>query len=152
MIGFCSSRIRPRMVPRHRPTSRLASMDAPGPRRQPDALPRTSRDPSATLRPGRGARCRPAAASPACPAGAGNLGGVRACGNLVPCLTSLWRAAKKQASAARSRPAVTTMSAHSERSLRNSLSIRVALRAVRYPRCNGHGRARIIGLSRHPSI
>lgn len=31
-------------------------------------------------------------------------------------------------------------------------SIRVPLREVRCPRCNGHGRPRIIGLSRHPSI
>lgn len=29
--------------------------------------------------------------------------------------------------------------------------ISVALREVRCPRCNGHGRPRIIGLSRHPS-
>jgi hypothetical protein len=31
-------------------------------------------------------------------------------------------------------------------------SVRVALREVRCPRCNGHGRPRIIGLARHPSI
>jgi ribosomal protein L44E len=31
-------------------------------------------------------------------------------------------------------------------------SVRVALRGVRCPRCNGHGRPRIIALSRHPSI
>ncbi len=31
-------------------------------------------------------------------------------------------------------------------------SIRVALRDVRCPRCNGHGRPRIIALARHPSI
>ena len=31
-------------------------------------------------------------------------------------------------------------------------SIRVALRDVRCPRCNGHGRPRIIGLARWPSI
>jgi hypothetical protein len=31
-------------------------------------------------------------------------------------------------------------------------SIRVALRKVRCPRCNGHGRPRIIALSRNPSI
>jgi ribosomal protein S27E len=31
-------------------------------------------------------------------------------------------------------------------------SIRVALRDVRCPRCNGHGRPRIVGLARHPSI
>ena len=31
-------------------------------------------------------------------------------------------------------------------------SIRVALRDVRCPRCNGDGRQRIIGLARHPSI
>jgi len=31
-------------------------------------------------------------------------------------------------------------------------SIRVALRDVQCPRCNGHGRPRIIALSRHPSI
>ena len=31
-------------------------------------------------------------------------------------------------------------------------SVRVALRDVRCPRCNGHGRPRIIALSRHPSI
>lgn len=30
-------------------------------------------------------------------------------------------------------------------------SIRVALRDVRCPFCNGHGRPRIIGLARHPS-
>jgi hypothetical protein len=31
-------------------------------------------------------------------------------------------------------------------------SVRVALREVRCPRCNGHGRPRIIGLAQHPSI
>ena len=31
-------------------------------------------------------------------------------------------------------------------------SVRVALRDVRCPRCNGHGRPRIIALSRYPSI
>jgi hypothetical protein len=31
-------------------------------------------------------------------------------------------------------------------------SVRVALRDVRCPRCNGDGRQRIIGLARHPSI
>jgi hypothetical protein len=31
-------------------------------------------------------------------------------------------------------------------------SIRVALRDLRCPRCNGYGRPRIIGLGRHPSI
>ena len=31
-------------------------------------------------------------------------------------------------------------------------SIRVALREVRCPRCNGHGRPRIAGLARRPSI
>jgi len=31
-------------------------------------------------------------------------------------------------------------------------SIRVALRGVQCPRCNGHGRPRIIALARHPSI
>ena len=31
-------------------------------------------------------------------------------------------------------------------------SIRVALRDVRCPRCNGHGRPRIIALAQHPSI
>jgi hypothetical protein len=31
-------------------------------------------------------------------------------------------------------------------------SIRVVLREVRCPRCNGHGRARIVGLERQPSI
>jgi hypothetical protein len=31
-------------------------------------------------------------------------------------------------------------------------SIRVVLRDVRCPRCNGHGRPRIIGLSNRPSI
>jgi hypothetical protein len=31
-------------------------------------------------------------------------------------------------------------------------SIRVALRDVRCPRCNGHGRPRIVALTRHPSI
>jgi len=30
--------------------------------------------------------------------------------------------------------------------------IRVALNDVRCPRCNGHGRARIVGLSRYPSV
>jgi len=30
-------------------------------------------------------------------------------------------------------------------------SIRVALRDVRCPRCNGHGRTRIVGLARRPS-
>ena len=30
--------------------------------------------------------------------------------------------------------------------------IRVALNDVRCPRCNGHGRMRIVGLSRYPSI
>ena len=30
--------------------------------------------------------------------------------------------------------------------------IRVALNDVRCPRCNGHGRTRIIGLSRYPSL
>jgi hypothetical protein len=31
-------------------------------------------------------------------------------------------------------------------------SIRVALRDVRCPRCNGYGRPRIIALARHPSV
>jgi hypothetical protein len=31
-------------------------------------------------------------------------------------------------------------------------SIRVVLREVQCPRCNGHGRPRIIALARHPSI
>jgi hypothetical protein len=31
-------------------------------------------------------------------------------------------------------------------------SVRVALRDVRRPRCNGYGRPRIVGLARHPSI
>lgn len=31
-------------------------------------------------------------------------------------------------------------------------SVRVALRDVRSPRCNGYGRPRIIALARHPSI
>ena len=31
-------------------------------------------------------------------------------------------------------------------------SIRVALRDVQCPRCNGHGRPRIIALAQHPSI
>jgi hypothetical protein len=31
-------------------------------------------------------------------------------------------------------------------------SVRTALRDIRCVRCNGHGRPRIIGLSRHPSI
>jgi hypothetical protein len=31
-------------------------------------------------------------------------------------------------------------------------SIRVALKDVRCPRCNGHGRPRIVALARHPSI
>jgi len=31
-------------------------------------------------------------------------------------------------------------------------SVRVALREVRCPRCNGHGRPRIIGLAQWPSI
>ena len=31
-------------------------------------------------------------------------------------------------------------------------SVRVALRDVRCPRCNGHGRPRIVALERHPSI
>jgi hypothetical protein len=31
-------------------------------------------------------------------------------------------------------------------------SIRVALRDVRCPRCNGHGRPRIVGLAQRPSI
>jgi hypothetical protein len=31
-------------------------------------------------------------------------------------------------------------------------SIRVALRDVRCPRCNGHGRPRIVALARYPSI
>ena len=31
-------------------------------------------------------------------------------------------------------------------------SIRVALRGVQCPRCNGHGRPRIIGLAQWPSI
>jgi NMD protein affecting ribosome stability and mRNA decay len=31
-------------------------------------------------------------------------------------------------------------------------SIRVALRDVQCPRCNGHGRRRIIALARHPLI
>ncbi len=31
-------------------------------------------------------------------------------------------------------------------------SVRVALRDVRCPRCNGHGRPRIVALARHPSI
>lgn len=30
-------------------------------------------------------------------------------------------------------------------------SIRIALRDIRCPRCNGHGRPRILGLVRHPS-
>ena len=30
--------------------------------------------------------------------------------------------------------------------------IRVALNDVRCPRCNGHGRTRIVGLSRYPSV
>jgi hypothetical protein len=30
--------------------------------------------------------------------------------------------------------------------------IRIALNDVRCPRCNGHGRTRIVGLSRNPSI
>ena len=30
--------------------------------------------------------------------------------------------------------------------------IRIALNDVRRPRCNGHGRTRIVGLSRYPSI
>jgi hypothetical protein len=30
--------------------------------------------------------------------------------------------------------------------------VRVALRDVRRPRCNGYGRPRIIALARHPSI
>lgn len=30
--------------------------------------------------------------------------------------------------------------------------ISIALREVRCPRCNGHGRPRVIGLSSHPSI
>jgi hypothetical protein len=31
-------------------------------------------------------------------------------------------------------------------------SIRVTLRDVQCPRCNGHGRPRIVALSRHPSV
>jgi hypothetical protein len=31
-------------------------------------------------------------------------------------------------------------------------SVRVALRDVRCPRCNGYGGPRIVGLARHPSI
>src|SRR5262249_23222421 len=31
-------------------------------------------------------------------------------------------------------------------------SIRIALREVQRPRCNGHGRPRIIALAQHPSI
>jgi hypothetical protein len=31
-------------------------------------------------------------------------------------------------------------------------SIRIALRDVQCPRCNGHGRPRIVALARHPSI
>jgi hypothetical protein len=31
-------------------------------------------------------------------------------------------------------------------------SVRVALREFRCPRCNGHGRPRVIGLSQHPTI
>ena len=31
-------------------------------------------------------------------------------------------------------------------------SIRVALRDIRCPRCNGHGRPRIVALAQHPSI
>ena len=31
-------------------------------------------------------------------------------------------------------------------------SVRVALRDVQCPRCNGHGRPRIVGLAQHPSI
>jgi hypothetical protein len=31
-------------------------------------------------------------------------------------------------------------------------SVRIALRDVQCPRCNGHGRPRIIALARHPSI
>jgi hypothetical protein len=31
-------------------------------------------------------------------------------------------------------------------------SIRIALRGVQCPRCNGYGRPRIIALARHPSI
>jgi hypothetical protein len=31
-------------------------------------------------------------------------------------------------------------------------SVRVALRGIRCPRCNGHGRPRIIALARHPTI
>ena|ERR1700742_75725 len=31
-------------------------------------------------------------------------------------------------------------------------SVHVALRDVRCPRCNGHGRPRIVGLAAHPSI
>lgn len=31
-------------------------------------------------------------------------------------------------------------------------SIRVALQDVRCPRCNGHGRPRVVSLARHPSI
>ena len=31
-------------------------------------------------------------------------------------------------------------------------SVRAALRGVQCPRCNGHGRPRIIGLSSHPSV
>ena len=30
-------------------------------------------------------------------------------------------------------------------------SVRVALREVQCPRCNGHGRPRIVGLAQHPS-
>jgi hypothetical protein len=35
---------------------------------------------------------------------------------------------------------------------RRAFSIRVALRDVQCPRCNGYGRPRIIALARHPSI
>jgi hypothetical protein len=31
-------------------------------------------------------------------------------------------------------------------------SVRIALRDMRCPRCNGYGRPRIIALARHPSI
>ena len=31
-------------------------------------------------------------------------------------------------------------------------SVRVALRDVRCPRCNGHGRLRIVALARQPSV
>lgn len=31
-------------------------------------------------------------------------------------------------------------------------SVRVALRDVQCPRCNGHGRPRVVGLAQHPSI